>query len=54
MFHFQDNKGFALMFATKNKKKQAALKLMESGADIHFLDQVIYLHDVILCMNILS
>ncbi|CAG2197024.1 unnamed protein product [Mytilus edulis] len=35
----EDNKGFSLMFATKNKKKQAALKLMESGADIHFLDQ---------------
>ncbi|CAC5418668.1 unnamed protein product [Mytilus coruscus] len=35
----EDSNGFALMFATKNKKKQAALKLIDSGADIHFLDQ---------------
>ncbi|XP_052094912.1 uncharacterized protein LOC127730521 isoform X6 [Mytilus californianus] len=35
----EDSMGFALMFATKNKKKQAALKLIDNGSDIHFLDQ---------------
>ncbi|CAC5418670.1 unnamed protein product [Mytilus coruscus] len=36
---FDDRKGSELLFAVKNKKKQAALKLIDNGADIHFLDQ---------------
>ncbi|XP_063421593.1 uncharacterized protein LOC134706512 [Mytilus trossulus] len=35
----EDSRGSELLFAVKNRKKQAALKLIDNGADIHFLDQ---------------